>query len=775
MAEAFNPYQEWLELPQKSVRPNFYELLSLPAGESDSEKIAVAADRALAKVRGVRPGERAKAWAGLIDELNNAKRLLLDPTRRAEYDAALKRSASLKSTSTTKQKEVEAAPVAPQPSAAPKGDDPRYPPGMATKTERPAASQPNTASAPSPGRPPEPAPFDSAMLPPGAAHVQPVAPQLAPTPAATDPMVAAPAGWPGAASSYTAIPPQPAAPAAYAQPTGYPGEQYPQQPMYAAQPAYPPGAYQQPVYPPSSYPAPGYAQPAAYSQQPYGYSEYGRPMAAPVAAPPPPPTYDPMAPVAIPVAQPTMSAPMAMPATYAAVAAPAAYTTSAVAAPVGSVPMAVAAPATAAAVPMGQAVAAAPAPSMGVRTTSAASLMAANRRREKSMLTMLVGGGITLAIFVIGAALAYPYLMNGDEAEQVAENPNTSTAASDSVTPAATPTTNFPVGTNPGPPKTNPASPSTPMANTPPVVAPMPSAPNTEPTTTLKPPAGNNSPNENMANAPPTGTSVPPPMPATPAETPAPTPSTPNPPSPTPMPEPTTPTPTPPSTPTTTPAPTTTTPTTEPPPAPMPEMPVVTREDLLALSKALTTARDAVSEHNFEEADNQLKIAEKHAKTTELAEKVARLSQINDMTRQFREAVVAAIQGLDAGEVFTVGSSTQVAVVETFPDKIIVRIAGMNRTYPVEDLPAGLAVALADMKLDTSDPTNRVIKGAYLLSGKDVNADVISKAKTWWEEAQLGGVDVSKLMPFLKDDYEFKKELADLAKADKTTEPKEEE
>jgi hypothetical protein len=204
----------------------------------------------------------------------------------------------------------------------------------------------------------------------------------------------------------------------------------------------------------------------------------------------------------------------------------------------------------------------------------------------------------------------------------------------------------------------------------------------------------------------------------------------------------------------------------------MPSEPAVTQDDLRALSKAMTTARDAMSEHNFEEANAQLKVAEKHAKTPELRAKVERLWQINNMTQQFREAVVAAIQDLEAGEVFKVGGSTQVAVVETFPDKLIVRIAGMNRTYRVADLPAGLAVALADMKLDTADPGNRVIKGAYLLSGKNVDSDVVEKAKTWWDEAQLGGVDVSKLLPVfhdLKQGYDFKKEMTELTKAEQAS------
>jgi hypothetical protein len=198
-----------------------------------------------------------------------------------------------------------------------------------------------------------------------------------------------------------------------------------------------------------------------------------------------------------------------------------------------------------------------------------------------------------------------------------------------------------------------------------------------------------------------------------------------------------------------------------PPPAP-PASAKPTRDELMKLSKVLTLARDAFSEHNFELGQKQIAEAEKLAKTPEHQALVERLRRVGEMAKQFREAVSAAIQGLEAGEVFKVGTSTQVAVVETFPDKIIVRIAGQNRTYNITEMPQGLAVALADMSLDASDPRNRVVKGAYVALGKNSDSDAIAKAKTWWEEAQLGGVDVSDLMPFFTDKYDFQKELAEL-------------
>jgi hypothetical protein len=77
----------------------------------------------------------------------------------------------------------------------------------------------------------------------------------------------------------------------------------------------------------------------------------------------------------------------------------------------------------------------------------------------------------------------------------------------------------------------------------------------------------------------------------------------------------------------------------------------------------------------------------------------------------------------------------------------------MNRTYPFNDMPPGLAVALADFRLPLSAASSRVTKGAYLLVHKRADDKEEAKAKELWEEAQRSGADLSRLMPFLTDNY----------------------
>jgi curved DNA-binding protein CbpA len=194
-------------------------------------------------------------------------------------------------------------------------------------------------------------------------------------------------------------------------------------------------------------------------------------------------------------------------------------------------------------------------------------------------------------------------------------------------------------------------------------------------------------------------------------------------------------------------------PTPQPTPEPAPPSPTVTKAEVQALIKSLDAAKTALGEQNFKAADGHLTRAQSLAKLPKHQEAVARLKTVGEHVKQFRQALADAVQGMQAGETFKVGSSTQVSFIEGFPDKVVLRIAGMNRTYPFNDMPPGLAVALADFRLPSSAASSRVTKGAYLLVHKRADDKEEEKAKALWEEAQASGADLSKLMPFLKDNY----------------------
>jgi hypothetical protein len=274
----------------------------------------------------------------------------------------------------------------------------------------------------------------------------------------------------------------------------------------------------------------------------------------------------------------------------------------------------------------------------------------------------------------------------------------------------------------------------------------MPVAPTTPPTSTTPTPT-----DPTPTPAPPTPTSPP----STPSEEPlfVPDPSFTT--DPTPMPTPTDP---PPPNPTTEPAPNpapmpmpmpTPTPTTDPPSA-APSTPP-TAQELAELGAALTSARAALSELRIDDANAALKKAEPLARLPEHQAKFERLRRMADYVGRFREALAESVSRLEPASSITVGTSTQVGIVETFPDRLTVRVAGMNRSYTFAEMPVGLAVAIVDMALLDS-PDARMVKGAYVMVSKtatDVNRD---KAREWWESA---GDQLGDLMSFPSDTYDF--------------------
>src|SRR5690606_11302969 len=127
-----------------------------------------------------------------------------------------------------------------------------------------------------------------------------------------------------------------------------------------------------------------------------------------------------------------------------------------------------------------------------------------------------------------------------------------------------------------------------------------------------------------------------------------------------------------------------------------------------------------------------------------------RLSQLVDYNDQFWNAVKQGMKSFESGSELMVGS-TYITVVEVLPDdKIVLRIGGRNQTFPLKDLKAGIAMAIAEKWFRPNDPNALVMKGAYAAVNKAGN---IERAKEWWAEAIQAGVDVNSLLPVIEDQY----------------------
>jgi len=90
MTPAFDPYHVWLGIPPHEQPPNHYRLLGIPCFEDDPEIIEQAVERQLAFLRQQRTTPYREVAERLEKEIQAARRILLDPEKKAAYDQSLR-------------------------------------------------------------------------------------------------------------------------------------------------------------------------------------------------------------------------------------------------------------------------------------------------------------------------------------------------------------------------------------------------------------------------------------------------------------------------------------------------------------------------------------------------------------------------------------------------------------------------------------------------------------------------------------------------------------
>jgi hypothetical protein len=86
----FNPYFDWLGIPPAEQPPHHYRLLGLRVFESNAQAIDEAAGVRMAQLRGAQIGKHAAQSQRLLNEVAAARACLINPARKAAYDAQLK-------------------------------------------------------------------------------------------------------------------------------------------------------------------------------------------------------------------------------------------------------------------------------------------------------------------------------------------------------------------------------------------------------------------------------------------------------------------------------------------------------------------------------------------------------------------------------------------------------------------------------------------------------------------------------------------------------------
>jgi hypothetical protein len=175
-----------------------------------------------------------------------------------------------------------------------------------------------------------------------------------------------------------------------------------------------------------------------------------------------------------------------------------------------------------------------------------------------------------------------------------------------------------------------------------------------------------------------------------------------------------------------------------------PEEPPADPQQRARFLAELAAARKALGERNKQVASERIAAAEKLATSGEQKELLAGIQALPKYVDGFWDAVSEGLEGLEEVGELQVGN-TLVSIVEVGSDRLTIRANGQNHRYPLDELPAGLAVAIAKRWFDDR-PVNKVYLGAFYFVDPRTG---IAEAKRLWEEAASAGVDVKRLLALL--------------------------
>ena len=92
MSDDFDPYLKWLGIRDATRPINHYRLLGLDLFEDDADVITMAADRQMSHIRTYQNGPNGDLSQQILNELARARRCLLVPEKKAEYDEEIRAS-----------------------------------------------------------------------------------------------------------------------------------------------------------------------------------------------------------------------------------------------------------------------------------------------------------------------------------------------------------------------------------------------------------------------------------------------------------------------------------------------------------------------------------------------------------------------------------------------------------------------------------------------------------------------------------------------------------
>lgn len=189
-----------------------------------------------------------------------------------------------------------------------------------------------------------------------------------------------------------------------------------------------------------------------------------------------------------------------------------------------------------------------------------------------------------------------------------------------------------------------------------------------------------------------------------------------------------------------------------------PDPPAATRESKSWVAW-MKQAREDIEAKKFDAFEKAISQAVESAVTADGQAQAARLDQLGQLYRIYVEAFEEAKKKARGTTSIKVGNA-EYSIVETSPEKVILRAKGKNQTHEWSKLNFGLAVAFSDLGLSATEPTDLAARAVFFsldpfYREAAQSNDLVQKRIDGWFEKSLGKGNVrADLKQALTDKYE---------------------
>ena len=168
---------------------------------------------------------------------------------------------------------------------------------------------------------------------------------------------------------------------------------------------------------------------------------------------------------------------------------------------------------------------------------------------------------------------------------------------------------------------------------------------------------------------------------------------------------------------------------------------------------AMAKGKEALNMADLTTFHKQMALALALSSNDESVAKHARLDQLGQLYEIFIKSMREAKSKMRSAETLTVGKNL-VSIVEIKDDILIVRINGESQRFAWDRLPPGIAMAIADLTLSDSEPTDIAARAVYFSLSPTRNDLFANRVIDWFAKSVGKGTIRKDLVQALTDTYE---------------------